>query len=67
MPGSDALCPVGRFDEIISFITLVLTAQRVDENEGFGQLPGANQKTRAIHLPIARSFPHTILPLGEGG
>ncbi len=67
MPGSDAWRTVGGFDEIIAFVALVLTAQRVDEDEGLGQLPGADEKTRAIHLPTGRDFPHTILPLGEGG
>lgn len=38
----DATGPVGRFNQIIANVALVLTAESIDEEERFGELAGSN-------------------------
>jgi hypothetical protein len=44
----------------------MFTSERIPELQGAGELPGPDQKSRAIDLPFAFCFPHVIPPLGEG-
>ena len=44
----------------------MFTSERIPELQGTGELPGSNQKSRPIDLPIVFYFPHFIPPLGEG-
>ena len=44
----------------------MFTSERIPELQGTGELPGPNQKSRAIDLPFVFYFPHFIPPLGEG-
>ena len=44
----------------------MFTSERIPELHGTGELPGPDQKSRAIDLPLAFCFPHVVPPLGEG-
>ncbi|HYM07603.1 MAG TPA: hypothetical protein VEU11_13670 [Terriglobales bacterium] len=57
---------VGGLYKIIAFLPAMFTSERIPELQGTGELPGPNQKSRAIDLPFVFYFPHFIPPLGEG-
>ena len=63
--GCNATGAVGGLDEIIADVALVFATERVDEEQGFGQLPSPDQKTGAINLPFGCSIPHIIQPWGR--
>ena len=66
-PRSDAAHAVGRFDEVISFLSAVLSPESVDEEKRFGELLGPDQKARAISLPVVCCYSHDAHhPWGEG-
>lgn len=48
----DALQAVGRFDEVVAFLSVMFASEGVDEVERFGQLLGLDQKARAVRLPF---------------
>jgi hypothetical protein len=61
LPGGNAKNAVGGFDQIIAFAAGVLTAKRIGECEGGGELLGFDQKTGAIGNPWAAGF-HVFYP-----
>ena len=65
-PGRDPLRAVGGFHKIVASLPAMFTSERIPELQGTGELPGSNQKSRPIDLPIAFYFPHFVPPLGEG-
>jgi len=60
----DAACPVGRFDQIIAFLTAMFPPECVHEHERLGKLFGPDKKSRAIDLPLTAGL-HWLPPLGE--
>ena len=61
----DAPNAFGGLDKVVSFMTAVLAAEGIDEEQGFGELFGLDQKTRAIHLPVVSWFHNAYHPLGR--
>ena len=64
--GRDSLRAVGGFHQIVASLSAMFTSERIPELQGTGELPGSDQKSRAIDLPFALYFPHFVPPLGEG-
>lgn len=62
---SDSARAVRGLDQVVSDVALVLAAERIDEEKGFGQLPGSNQETRTVNVPFGCSIPHVIQPWGR--
>ena len=65
-PGRDSQRAVGGFHKIVASLPAMFTSERIPELQGTGELPGPDQKSRAIDLPVAFCFPHVVPPLGEG-
>jgi len=65
-PGRDSQRAIGGFHKIVASLPAMFTSERIPKLEGTGELPGPDQKSRAIDLPFAFCFPHVIPPLGEG-
>ncbi len=65
-PGRDSQRAVGGFHKIVASLPAMFTSERIPELQGTGELPGPDQKSRAIDLPFAFCFPHVVPPLGEG-
>jgi hypothetical protein len=63
---SDTAHTVGRFDEVVSFLTAMLAAEGIDEEKRFGELFGSDQKARAIYQPVVCYFHDARHPWGEG-
>ena len=64
-PGRDSQRAVGGLHKIVASLPAMFTSERIPELQGTGELPGADQKSRAIDLPFAFCFPHFIPPLGR--
>ena len=56
LTGRDAEDAFGRFDQIVALASALLTAERVDEGEAGGELPGFDQKAGAIGDPWIGCF-----------
>lgn len=63
---SDAAAAVGRLDQVVTRLTTVFPAKRVDEREGLSELFCLDQETRAIDVPFRGRFPHCAFTLGGG-
>ena len=63
---SDAAAAVGGLDQIVTRLTNVFAAKRVDEREGLSELFCFDQETRAIDVPFCGRFPHCAFTLGGG-
>lgn len=50
----DAYETFRRLDKVVARNSAVLAAERIDEDERFGKLFGANQETGAVNVPILR-------------
>jgi hypothetical protein len=68
LSGGDSPCAVGGLNQIVADISLVFTTQRVDEKKRFRKLPGSNQESGAVNMPIGREMVHGALsyPRGRG-
>lgn len=62
LAGCDALQAVGRFDEVVAFLSVVFASQGVDEVERFSQLLCLDEKARAIRLPFVSCGHHACHP-----
>jgi hypothetical protein len=65
LPGRDSQRAVGGFHEIVTFLPAMFTSERIPELQGTGELPGPDQKSRAINLPFDFCFPHVFHPWGR--
>ena len=58
----NSLSAVGRFDQIVACLTAMFAAKYIPELKRCGELPGPNQKSRAINMPFAFCFLHCTPP-----
>ena len=56
--GGDAADAVGSFDEVVAGAAGMFAAERVREEQGFGELTSAHQEAGAINVPRAFSSHH---------
>ena len=62
----DSQRAVGGLYKIVTSLSAMFASERIPELQGTGELPGPDQKSRAINLPFAFCFTHVVPPLGEG-
>jgi len=65
-PGSDTECAVAGFDQVVSFTSAVVTAERINETKVAVQLFCFYQKARAIRFPF-HDCSHVGPPRGREG
>jgi len=65
-PGSDTECAIGGFDQVVSFTSAVMTAERINETKVGVQLFCFYQKASAIRFPF-HGCSLTSARLVEGG
>src|SRR5208282_1688283 len=66
--GGDSFYAVGGFDEVVSGTARLFAAESVGEDERFGELTSANQKTGAVDGPLAFKIHSCFLsPFGRAG